>query len=130
MARSERILIVDDDEDASDFAGRFLSLEGYRVSRAASGREALARLARQAFDLVLLDVHMPGMDSASVLGKILSVPSAPAVLVFTGDHGSDPDIRGMVRRASGIVLKPFKLNDLRRRIRKALGSRGARSAGN
>jgi len=123
MAKAERILIVDDDEDAADFAARFLKSEGYEVRRAGSGPEALRLVARRPFDLVLLDVRMPAMDGSQVLDELLAGPRAPAVLVFTGDHGADPRIRAMTRRSAGIVLKPFKLNELRRLIQRALKGR-------
>ena len=80
-----RILIVDDDRTTLRMLSLPLEAAGYTIATASDGATALARLARTRFDLVLLDVWMPGMDGLEVLARLRGAPSRPRVVVMTAD---------------------------------------------
>ena len=73
-----RILIVDDDRTTLRMLSLPLKAAGYTIATASDGAAALARLARTRFDLVLLDVWMPGMDGLEVLARLRGAPSGRA----------------------------------------------------
>ena len=78
------ILVVDDEEPFRRLLKNELTLKGYSVSVAADGGEALRLLSHNAFDAVLLDVVMPGMDGLSLMKALKEDPSAPPIIVLTG----------------------------------------------
>src|SRR5215475_9289361 len=82
------LLLVDDDEMARDLLGRRLERIGYTVTPAADGEQALELIAREAFDVVLLDIKMPGLSGFQVLQairRIHSVTDLPVVMVTSSD---------------------------------------------
>ena len=120
------VLVVDDHRDTLEILGRLVQACGYRVTLAASGEEALAALARDAADLVLLDVSMPGMTGIKLLRRIREDPqtqSLPVVMVSAVSHP-------IVRReaiASGAndywVKTEFDFAELGPRLDHHIGSR-------
>lgn len=106
------ILVVDDDPSARAFVRTALSAAGYVVHGAAGGREALRKMRRERFDLVLLDVVMPDMDGYSVLDELRSASVDARVVMITGRD----DLGGIQREtAAGAVdhlNKPFGCVDL------------------
>ncbi len=83
---AQRILVVDDESGIRDALRMILEYEGYVVSAAADGQEALSELDARPAAAVLLDIKMPGMDGLEVLDRIVSRESAPPVLMISG-HG-------------------------------------------
>ncbi len=81
-ATTQRILIVDDDADYRAFLRQVLEEMDYEVVEAPDGRTALELLEAEAFQVVLLDLFMPGMDGAEVLARL--PPSGPRVVLLTG----------------------------------------------
>src|ERR1041384_5062260 len=113
-----RILIVDDVEENRAVLERRLTKEGYAVASVASGEEALHCIGRDEFDLVLLDVLMPGMDGFAVLERIKENPatrSIPVIMISALD-----DLPSVVRciehGAEDFLSKPFAPERLRARI--------------
>ena len=80
-----RILVVDDDRTTLNLIRLQLRSAGYTVDTAPDGAAGLERLQQRRYDLVLLDVWMPGMDGLEVLGRIRDVPQPPPVVVMTAD---------------------------------------------
>ncbi|MHB1095742.1 MAG: protein kinase domain-containing protein [Gemmatimonadaceae bacterium] len=113
-----RILIVDDVEENRAVLARRLSREGYDVDSVASGEEALRRVAQGAFDLVLLDVLMPGMDGFAVLEQIKSntdTRSLPVIMISALDDLASV-VRCIEHGAEDYLTKPFDPVLLRARI--------------
>ncbi len=93
----QRILVVDDDRTTLRMLRLQLEAAGYEVETARDGAAALAKLARARFDLVLLDVWMPGMDGLEVLSRLRGAPSRPRVVVMTADDAPRDAAAGRAR---------------------------------
>lgn len=102
------ILVVDDERLDRDLLQVILQSEGYRVSTAASGEDALDSLSRSCPNLVLLDVMMPGVDGYTVAAKIKSHPSTSAVpvILLTGLDDSNSRSHGLRVGAEAVLAKP------------------------
>jgi putative two-component system response regulator len=118
----ERILVVDDDPMVRDILVRFLQREGYQALVATNGNEALEIIAREAPDLVLLDVTMPGMDGFSVCRAIKENRRTALIPVtmLTGLDDRENRQRGIEAGADDFLPKPFDQPMLRARIRSQL----------
>jgi len=115
-----KILVVDDDPDIRRIAALALErLGGFRVELASGGDEALALMARELPDVVLLDVTMPGKDGPATLQALREIPGAGRlpVVFFTATSSTAEAARLCALGAAGVVPKPFDLADLPRRIR-------------
>ncbi len=113
-----RILIVDDVEENRTVLGRRLAREGYSVDSVASGEEALERIAEGGFDLVLLDVLMPGLDGFAVLERIKADPATraiPVIMISALDDMASV-VRCIEHGAEDYLAKPFDPVLLRARI--------------
>jgi CheY-like chemotaxis protein len=117
------VLVVDDEADVRLVARLVLTSAGYGVIEAASGEDALTCLERDAPDLVLLDVRMPGLDGWEVLRRARAAPatSAVPVVVFTADAGAVEEAKDRLGSADDIMTKPFKPDRLVEAVRAAIG---------
>ena len=109
------ILVVDDDRRIRELLKRYLSDNGFRVSTAEHAAEARARLEGLAFDLIVLDVMMPGengFDFARALRRTSTVP----ILMLTARGEADDRIEGLERGADDYLAKPFEPRELLLRI--------------
>jgi two-component system, NtrC family, nitrogen regulation response regulator NtrX len=116
-----RILVIDDEAAIRDSLRMTLEYEGYDFVGAATGQEGLALVERETFDLVLLDVKMPGMDGLDVLGRLRSMnESLPVVMISA--HGTPSSAVDAIRRgALDFLEKPFESTErLRVTIQNAL----------
>ena len=84
MTRKASLLVVDDNDDNRDVLSRRLILKGYDVAVAASGEEAMARILGAPFDLILLDVEMPGVSGFDVLTRLRQVHTSTSLPVLPG----------------------------------------------
>src|SRR5437588_12815748 len=108
-AEPGRLLVVDDDELNRDMLSRRLLRKGYRVSVACDGPAALDLVAKQPFDLVLLDIMMPGLSGLEVL-KILRDEHPPArlpVIMVTARDQSEDIVQALQLGANDYVTKPL-----------------------
>jgi PAS domain S-box-containing protein len=122
-----RVLIVDDDPDNREILARRLEREGFTAVAEASGPAALDRLSREAFDLVLLDIFMPGMDGFQVLERMKSryeLQDIP-VIVLSALDDQENAVRSIEMGAEDFVAKPFDPVVLRARIGAILRRRRA-----
>jgi two-component system phosphate regulon response regulator OmpR len=109
------LLVVDDDRRIRDLLSRFLSNEGYRITTAETAADARAKLKGLSFDLLVLDVMMPGesgFDFAKSLREISSVP----ILMLTARDAAESRIKGLEMGADDYLSKPFEPRELSLRI--------------
>ena len=90
-----RVLVVDDEEPFRRLLKRELGRKGFAVEVAADGEAALALLRERAFDVILLDVVMPGMDGLSTMKKLREDSAAPAIIVLTGKATVETAVEAM-----------------------------------
>ncbi len=108
----KNILIIDDDIHIGNFIEEALTQEGYRVSRAYSGTEALLVLSHSKPDLILLDLMLPGLNGEAVLPKIQGIP----VIVVSAKIDIDNKVDLLLGGAADYVTKPFHIRELLARI--------------
>jgi CheY-like chemotaxis protein/anti-sigma regulatory factor (Ser/Thr protein kinase) len=118
----QRILVVDDDRTTRHLIGLQLRKAGYAAEQAGDGRSALERVRRERFDLVLLDVWMPGMDGLELLGRLREEPSHPKVVMMTADDTSETLLRAVREHAYRYVTKPFEPDQLLEIVRSVLAA--------
>src|SRR3954453_2948884 len=109
------LLVVDDDRGIRDLLSRFLFAEGYRVTTADSAADACAKLEGLSFDLVILDVMMPG-ETGFQLAKSLRETSGVPILMLTAKAETESRITGLEIGADDYVPKPFEPRELSLRI--------------
>jgi DNA-binding NtrC family response regulator len=108
MAKKGSVLVVDDEEIMRDVLETLLSAEGYRVDLAKTGEEGLEAYGRRAFDVVLLDVSMPGMGGLRALEEFLKIDSEAAIIMITAYATFDTAIAAWEKGAFGCIRKPFQ----------------------
>lgn len=123
----QNILVIDDDIYIGDMLEETLKAEGYGVSRAYSGTEALLVLGQNKPDLVLLDLMLPGLSGEELLPKIKDIP----VIVVSAKVDVSDKVALLMSGASDYVTKPFNISELMARIavqlRKSQASGGSNS---
>jgi diguanylate cyclase (GGDEF)-like protein/PAS domain S-box-containing protein len=102
-----RILLIEDEPRVAESIGKLLGLYGYSVERAASGREAIARLKNVAFSVVLLDLNIAGVSGMDVLDFMVAGRLAAAVIVISGETSSEQAFRALKRGATDYLRKPY-----------------------
>nr|WP_249798360.1 response regulator transcription factor [Bradyrhizobium zhengyangense] len=113
------MLLVDDDRRIRDLLSRFLAAEGYRVTTAASAGDARAKLLGLHFDLLILDVMMPG-ETGFDLARFIRTSSSVPILMLTARHEAEARIEGLQIGADDYVAKPFEPRELALRINNIL----------
>lgn len=113
------LLVVDDDEGIRELLRRYLSANGFRVSTAADAAEARARLANLEFDLIVLDVMMPGESGLDFTRALKGQGQVPVLLLTAMDQPSDR-VNGLEHGADDYLAKPFEPRELVLRIRNIL----------
>jgi two-component system response regulator MprA len=117
MLQSMRILLVDDDPGICDSLDRALRREGYAVSIARDGEAALAAVAADSPDAMVLDVAMPKLDGLSVCRRLRAEGNAVPILVLTARHSLGDRVAGLDAGADDYLVKPFALEELLARLR-------------
>ncbi|MBL8169843.1 MAG: sigma-54-dependent Fis family transcriptional regulator [Acidobacteria bacterium] len=108
MAKKGNILVVDDEEVMRDVLESLLSQEGYRVDLAKTGEEGLARFGERTYDVVLLDVSMPGIGGLRTLEELLKLDREAVVLMITAYATFDTAIAAWQLGAFSAIRKPFE----------------------
>jgi DNA-binding NtrC family response regulator len=114
-----RILIVDDEDDFREAIIKRLRARKVDIEGANSGLKALEMLNEQDFDIVVLDVKMPGMDGIETLREIKLKKPLVEVIMLTGHASVESGIQGMQLGAFDYVMKPVALDDLMDKLRQA-----------
>lgn len=118
-----RILLVDDEQTIRHSLGEILRLEGYEVVTAEGGEVAIEYLHRETFDLVLLDLKMPGLSGLDVLGYINSAAPDTKVILLTAHGSLESAIEALRQGAHDYILKPASSHTILRSLEQALSKR-------
>ena len=108
MAKKGSVLIVDDEEIMRDVLETILSGAGYKVDLAKTGEEALECYARKSYDVVLMDVSMPGMGGLSTLEELVKLDAEAVVLMITAFATFETAVSAWEKGAQGCIRKPFQ----------------------
>lgn len=109
----KRILLVDDDPDIRELLTDRLSADGYEVTTAPDGREAVARLERERFDGLILDIGLPHIDGLGVLSDIRRRQQQLPVIMITAATGQDRALQALEAGAQAYLLKPLDAQDFK-----------------
>jgi DNA-binding response OmpR family regulator len=101
-----RILIVDDEKEFVDSLSERLTVRGYDVTISLSGEDALEKVKSYNFDVVILDVKMPGIDGIETLRQIKQLKPLTEVIMLTGDASAETAVKGMQLGAMDYFMKP------------------------
>ena len=130
MSTTYSILVVDDEENNRDILARRLSKDGFAVTTAMDGKEAIQALERERFDLILLDFMMPEMDGLQVLQTIQLNPSfaTTPVIMCTAVGDKETVVRCIQAGAADYLLKPIDYHAAMTRINRCLAQRDRRNS--
>lgn len=122
-----KILVVDDEAGARELFSTILAEEGYNVSLASNGAEALSMFKGDFFDLVLTDIKMPVMDGLQLLQEIRKLGSKTDVIMVTAYGEVETYLKAMSLGAAEYINKPIRVKELKRIVHKVLTERKART---
>jgi two-component system, response regulator, stage 0 sporulation protein F len=126
LGENMKILVVDDEEGARELFFTILSDEGYDITLANNGEEALARFKSDAYDLVVTDIKMPVMDGLQLLQEIRKTGSKTDVIMVTAYGEVESYLKAMSLGAAEYINKPIRIKELKRIVHKVLTERKAR----
>ena len=118
-----RILVVDDEQIVRLSCERALGPAGYEVEVAENAFEGLKKLEKEAFDVVLTDLKMPGMDGIEFLGKVKDGWPDVQVIIVTGYQTIDTAVKSIKLGAFDYLNKPFTPDQIKDVVQRALGGR-------
>ena len=124
QGRPRSILVVDDDPRVCRLLSRYLAREGFEVETAVDGRQMTQTLRERHFDLVILDLNLPGEDDGLSLARRLRANSAVSIIMLTGKSDPVDKVVGLEIGADDYVTKPFERRELLARIRSVLRRSG------
>src|SRR5687768_3393494 len=123
MAKKGSVLICDDEEIMRDVLETILSSAGYRVEISKTGEEALDLYSQKAFDVVLMDVSMPGIGGLTALEQLIGLDSEAVVLMVTAYATFDTAISAWEKGAAGVIRKPFQNEQILSLVAKGIRKR-------
>jgi DNA-binding NtrC family response regulator len=115
----EKVLIVDDDKDFLEVMSERLQSRGINVSTADRAEDALQRLDREVFDVIILDLQMPGLDGIDTLKQIKEKHEALQVIMLTGHATVEKGVEAIKLGATDFIEKPADIDSLNDKIKKA-----------
>ena len=116
-----RVLLVDDEEELVSTVAERLELRGIEAEACTSGTAALQLLEQQEFDVVVVDVKMPGMDGLELLRRIKTIRPKSQVILLTGRGSGKESQRGLAEGAFDYLIKPINIDDLIEKMKQATG---------
>ncbi|MDR3557539.1 MAG: sigma-54 dependent transcriptional regulator [Syntrophobacteraceae bacterium] len=119
MTEPVSILIVDDEPSVRDSLMHWFVQEGYSVETAADALEALERMRDSSFDIVLLDIKMPGMDGIELQARLKEIDGQMAIIIMTAYASVDTAVQALKQGAYDYIAKPVDPDDLSRLVRNA-----------
>ena len=125
MTKNARILVVDDEAPMRESLKDWLMEEGYEVGLAASGKEAIAMARKKNWDVILLDLKMPGMDGVETLKRLKGkeVNTEAEILMMTAYATVDTAVQAMKEGAFDYLVKPFSPDEIEMQIKKIVTHR-------
>jgi DNA-binding NtrC family response regulator len=123
MAKKGSVLICDDEEIMRDVLETILSAAGYKVVLSKNGEEALAVYTEHSFDVVLMDVSMPGMGGLTALEELIKLDAEAVVLMVTAFATFDTAISAWEKGAAGVIRKPFQNEQILALVAKGIKKR-------
>ena len=123
VCEKPRVLIVDDEQVVCDLLHDELSGQGYLCATALTGNDALTKLAMQDFDVVLLDIRLPGISGIEVLRKMQSHHRTTPAIMITAINEVETAVETMQLGASDYIVKPFDLDRVNTSIRTVLDTK-------
>jgi DNA-binding NtrC family response regulator len=121
VATKKKILIIDDEESIRDGCVQVLSRKGYQVESTGGALQGLEMALRNVYDIILLDIRMPGMDGLEILKKIKVEKNISAKVIIITGYGSIPlAVEAMRHSAFNFLTKPYSASDLREAVEDAL----------
>ncbi|HSQ15653.1 MAG TPA: response regulator, partial [Candidatus Binatia bacterium] len=118
MEKKVSIMVVDDEEIVRESLSGWLEEAGYHVEAVESGRTALERLPERAWDLMLVDLKMPGMDGIQLMDEVHKTAPEMLVIIMTAYATVDTAVKAMKKGAYDYFVKPFNPDDISLTIRK------------
>jgi len=116
MVRKNKLLLVDDEEDFRAIMAKFFTRRGLDFATAAGCMEALDCLSRDAFDVVIMDVSMPGINGVECMTEIKKLNQDVEVIILTGNASINTGLVGMKKGAFDYCLKPIDFDELMEKI--------------
>ncbi|WP_080847656.1 response regulator transcription factor [Cytobacillus gottheilii] len=116
----ERILVVEDEVKIARLLELELGFEGYEVTKVFDGLEGLEKFRTESWDLILLDVMLPGLSGIELLRRIRAGNKATPVLLLTAKSSVEDKVSGLDLGANDYITKPFQIEELLARVRVAL----------
>ncbi|MGD1032994.1 MAG: response regulator [Candidatus Dormibacteria bacterium] len=116
------MLIVDDNVRLARTVAAYMEMQGFRAHPAHSAEEALLAAQQVRFDLVLLDINMPGMDGLEVCHRLIATAPGMRVLMVTGRDSPEDPLRAAAVGARALLTKPISLASLREQMLRALAT--------
>ena len=126
MSNLANILVIDDDETMRDWCQQILSQAGNKVETAEDGLKGLDILKKESFDLIILDLKMPGLSGMEVLQKVNEEYPETAVVIITGEATVESAVEGMKTGAYDFIPKPFTPESFLTAVKQALEKRRVR----
>ena len=123
----QKILLVEDEPNIARFVELELGHEGYAVTKAEDGREGLKLAEEGSYDLMLLDIMLPGLNGLEVLRRLRKSSQLPVIMLTARDAVMDK-VTGLDMGADDYITKPFSIEELLARIRTALRKRSRQEA--
>ncbi|MBM2846369.1 MAG: NtrC family response regulator [Bacteroidetes bacterium] len=120
---AHRILVVDDEKIIRDSISFILKKEGYSIEEAANGKEALAKINDESFDVVITDIEMPVMKGIELLDKVMQVSPQTLVIIITAYGSLETAIAALRAGASDYILKPLEFDELLIKMKRLLEAR-------
>ncbi|MBI4698398.1 MAG: response regulator, partial [Nitrospirae bacterium] len=113
-----KILAAEDEDITLKHLLYALKHEGYEATGVSNGIEALEKIEKQEFDILIADIKMPGMDGLTLLGKVKEKYPKIEVIIITGFGSIESAVNAMKQGASDYITKPFNIDELNRKIKK------------
>ena len=115
-----RILIVDDEEELVTTLVERMELRGLEAVGVTTGHEAVGLVEREPFDVVVLDVKMPGEDGVEIMKRIKKIRSDLPVILLTGHMSMEASEEGLKAGAIDYIIKPIQIDDLIEKMKEAI----------
>lgn len=112
-----RLLVVEDEKALCESIAKGLRLDGYEVDTAFDGEEAMEIISTDSYDLIILDLNLPGMDGLDILKNMRASDNETNVLILSARGGLNDKIEGLDSGANDYLCKPFHFEELEARVR-------------